>query len=318
MEKFSLVEALTKEGTLNDPEGIPSPEFARNAAVNWVSSLRQLSELRGSDSDYLGSISKLKAGNWDSRIENTAFSMFFSAVRRVASIREMESVTNTTACAADAVVLWYYALYDSARASLVLMSGGAKSNHAANADAWFREIAQRGLVPYPWRYGLTSLVKSDASTQLASLGHERANYINSEKLPMNLEWSKQVHLAYLSGSADWYRATAELQLKKEMGIDSFRSKDNKTLRDQRLKKKSIGLLHLASRYRGKANYRESIYLSSNQMGYTRAKVFISDLAKSAERFVADTAPIIERRVGQTKWREFLDSAKITAGFEFDF
>jgi hypothetical protein len=51
-------------------------------------------------------------------------------------------------------------------------------------------------------------------------------------------------------------------------------------------KRSIAFLHQASRYRGKANYRDAIYLACGKSVPKRLDVFIDDLAKGLISFSA--------------------------------
>ena len=70
---------------------------------------------------------------------------------------------------------------------------------------------------------------------------------------------------YLSGSAKWYawKTTEEVRKSpayKALGVSDFRTKAARSLRDACLSPRTMGFVHQASGYRGKANYREALFL----------------------------------------------------------
>ena len=83
-------------------------------------------------------------------------------------------------------------------------------------------------------------------------------------------------------------------------------------RDEILEKKNVGFLHQAYRYRGKANYREFLYLSYGNVDNKEDddwRNFINDMVVVAERFIGIAVVYAERRIKDNKMKLFLDDIK---------
>lgn len=66
----------------------------------------------------------------------------------------------------------------------------------------------------------------------------------------------------------------------------------------------MNFLVQAFRYRGKANYRDSIYLSYGADRTGTITSFVSDLSIVAERFLTMAARYVARRVERGTWQQF--------------
>lgn len=93
---------------------------------------------------------------------------------------------------------------------------------------------------------------------------------------------------------------------KALGVDNFRTKAARALRDEALRRKSICFLHEASRYRGKANYRDAIYLAYGKAVPKLADGFIDDLTTVLTSFSAMAAGYCSVRMGRERWKAFMD------------
>lgn len=91
-----------------------------------------------------------------------------------------------------------------------------------------------------------------------------------------------------------------------MGTQDFRTWDARVLRDAAYAKRGIAFLHQASRYRGKANYREAIYLAYGKSLPRQLDGFISDLARVSRGFAVMAAAYVSSRIGSDLWSNFLD------------
>jgi hypothetical protein len=78
------------------------------------------------------------------------------------------------------------------------------------------------------------------------------------------------------------------------------------MRDKLFSKKSVSFLHQASRYRGKANYRDAIYLAYGNSVSARLVGFIDDLASVLQGFTVMAAGYTSARMGQSLWKDFID------------
>src|SRR3546814_14320217 len=111
---------------------------------------------------------------------------------------------------------------------------------------------------------------------------------------------------YLSGTAKWEQWNCQERIKaeaafKDLGVDNFRSGPAKAMRDAAYRRRSIAFLQQASRYRGKANYRDAIFLAYGKTVAPRLEGLVDDLPVVLEGFTAMAAGYCrseERRVGK--------------------
>ena len=71
----------------------------------------------------------------------------------------------------------------------------------------------------------------------------------------------------------------------------------------------ISFLHCAFRYRGKANYRDAIYLTYGSGDLAAAGEFFGDLARCAQFLSLVALAFIERRIGRPHTKAFVDDLK---------
>ena len=80
----------------------------------------------------------------------------------------------------------------------------------------------------------------------------------------------------------------------------------RALRDAAFSRRGIAFLHEASRYRGKANYRDSIYLAYGRSVPRTLGSFLDDLAIALGGFAAMAAGYVSRRIGREAWIAFIE------------
>jgi hypothetical protein len=68
----------------------------------------------------------------------------------------------------------------------------------------------------------------------------------------------------------------------------------------------IAFLHQASRYRGKANYRDAIYLAYGTSVPTLLSGIVDDMLTVLKAFAAMAGAYCSLRMGKTAWTEFVD------------
>jgi hypothetical protein len=69
----------------------------------------------------------------------------------------------------------------------------------------------------------------------------------------------------------------------------------------------MGFVHQVSRYRGKANYREALFLAYGKNTETILKDFVAAQASVLRAFLAMAGAFSAKKLGNTLWDEFLDS-----------
>jgi hypothetical protein len=133
--------------------------------------------------------------------------------------------------------------------------------HIPLANLWLNNLAKRELIMPPFHLCLDSLVEKSYIEALKNNGYGAKITVN--QVPNNREEANAAHLSYFKGCADWYQEREKTDLRKQLKLENFRTKESKRFRDERLGRKKLGFLHMAYRFRGKAHYRDSIYLALN-------------------------------------------------------
>ena len=276
-----LYDRVIKQGTINEPDGKPQPHFALPSAVNWMRALRLLIEDEGINfANAEASYARQARRSMDARVENTVLEQLFLALHHLSALVQFQSGTNQSDYARIGILAWYYGITNAASAMTAAQAGSFQEDHAGTARLWDTEIAKRGLAMGPFGWRVSTLVEKLYKPEVASYrGNSNGKLL---KKPATKADALGAAAEYLSGSAKWYAwpVTEDLRRTKEfntLGVTDFRTKKAQQLRDNRLAKKCIGFLHQASRYRGKANYREALFLAYGSTTETKLIDFGDDL-----------------------------------------
>jgi hypothetical protein len=315
---FSLYNRFTSQGTLSDPDEVPDPLFALPSTINWMRALAILVQDRGltygSASAFYSAVQQ-RVGT--AKEENTIFEQLLFAVHQLSALEALRSSTSNADVARVGIVGWYYGIYSAASAMIAAQDGTIQDDHTGTATTWNRQFAANNRVMEPFSYRLSTLVKKDIGVEVAAL-RAGNGFLLTEKAT-DATQAFGACCAYLSGSADWWRWKAEKNLKssseyKRLGVSDFRTKAARTLRDARLTGKSTSFLHQAFRYRGKANYREALFLGYGNATETLLDGYADDLAIVLRGFVAMAGAFVAKRIGQPLWSEFLDDLERNRAF----
>ena len=169
----------------------------------------------------------------------------------------------------------------------------------------------------PFSLRVSSLVKSIYESEVAAM-RMGSTFVLTHAPSTALE-AHGACCAYLSGTAAWSRWKAEESLRatrefKMLNVTDFRSRAARDLRDLRLQGKAVSFLHQAFRYRGKANYREAVYLGYGTLTDVTLTDYIDDLASVLRGFVSMAGAFCAKRIGQPVWNEFVDDLEINRSF----
>jgi len=149
-------------------------------------------------------------------------------------------------------------------------SPSLRQTHASTARQWVRQIVESKLAMAPFGDWLGSLTKSDVEGEL--MGPDP-------------------------------KSSREF---KAMGVGNFRTKAARALRDDAFGKNSVCFLHEASRYRGKADYRDAIYLACGKAVPKLADGFMDDLTTVLTGFSAMAAGYCSVRKRRDRWKTFVE------------
>lgn len=314
-----IYDRITKVGTIHDPKGAPDPEFALPSTVNWVRALRILVD------HYDFSIHRLRCfyarvgrRTLTARQENTCMEQLLLALHQCSALRALRSVQCKSDTARIAIVSWYYGIYAAASAMVVAQDGSFQNDHTGTANTWDRQIAAHGLIPPPFSMRLSTLADPRRKLELSKF-RTAPVFALAGKPPVSVSESHGAAHAYLSGSASWWRWKAEKDIRasrdfRALGVKDFRSKAARNLRDSRLESRSVSFLHQAFRYRGKANYREALFLCYGVATEQRLGGYDDDLSAVLDAFVTASGIFCSRRLGSEVWKSFISDLEAQRAF----
>ena len=116
-------------------------------------------------------------------------------------------------------------------------------------------------------------------------------------------------MSYISGTAKHEAEKVENKVRrnndfKALGVSNFRGQRARELRDKALQKGCVNFLTQSFRYRGKANYRDSVFLCYGINYTTRIEQLMDDLLEVAEKYFRMAIHYIVMRIEQGTWEKF--------------
>ncbi|MER9847712.1 hypothetical protein NKJ55_10145, partial [Mesorhizobium sp. M0106] len=228
--------------------------------------------------------------------------------KRCGEIRAYD-VPNKADVARVGIVTWYYGVYGAASAMIAACDGSFPDNHAATAQQWDRQFPANGLAMAPFGDRLSNLLESTLKRELAPIRARGKHSLTT--VPATPEQAWGCCAEYLSGTAGWEQWNIQERLVddrefKALGVDNFRTLPARQIRDAWYAKRGLAFLHQASRYRGKANYRDAIFLAYGKSVERLLEGFIHDLADVLKSFSAMAAGYASMRMGRERWSAFID------------
>lgn len=306
-----LYKRITEQGTISEPEGKPNPAFALPSTVNWMRALALLVDdppvnFSTAKAFYTG----LGVGKraMSPQVENTILEQLFLSLHHLSALEQMQGGAAPADLARVGVLAWYYGIANASSAMTAAQNGSFQEDHSGTARMWDAEIAARGLAMPPFSWRVSSLVEKTYKPQIAAYRAGSKAVLLS--LPATKLDAAGAAAAYLSGSASWYawyvvedvRSSQEF---KDLGAANFMTKSAQQIRDKRLDTRSVGFLHQASRYRGKANYREALFLAHGKSTGTQLAGFVANQATVLRSFLAMAGAFASRKLGKDIWAEFV-------------
>ena len=320
MNQFSLFQRFLDQGTLTEEE-VPDPRYALPSTVNWMRAIAILVKDKdvnyASASQFFNQVSKSKM---PPRQENSVFEHLLLAMHQLAALRALQNVTVQADIVRVASVAWYYGIYAAATAMIAAQDGTVQDNHGKTANAWDRQLVQRKLILHPFDLRVSTLVEKDAQAEIDRI--RRSPKANLVVTPETAEDAHRTLCGYLSGTTEWRARTIKETLKessefKKLGVTEFRTKVARTLRDDRLSKQAASFLHQAIRFRGKANYREALYLAHGSHVGPTISGFVLDMADVLEAFLAMAGAFAFKHLGADLKRAFSKDLDEHRSFSLD-
>lgn len=313
-----LYNRIINDGTINEPGGKPDPQFALPSTVNWMHALRILVESQSVNFDTASAFyvnqGKRSAGIL---VENTVLEQLFLSLHHLSALEQFRSGVNGADYARVGILAWYYGIANAASAMTAAQSDSFQEDHAGTARLWDEQIAGRGLAMEPFNWRVSSLVEKTYKPEVAKYRHGSTGKLQVK--PTSMTDALGAAAGYLSGSAKWHAWQSMENLKrsreyKDLEVSNFRTKVAQELRDERLRRKSIGFLHQAARYRGKANYREALFLAYGSGTETILSGFVDDMVEVLRAFLAMAGAFAKRKIGKNLWSEFVTDVDAKRAF----
>lgn len=318
---MTLYDRIVNTGTIAEPKGVPKPEFALPSTINWMRSLAIALETQPINYQNAKAFySNVQRRKMPDQQENTIFEQLLFALHQCSALHALCKAPNKADVARVGIVTWYYGIYAGGSAMVTAQDGSFQDDHSSTAAVWDKQIASRGYAMQPFELRLPSLVKKETDLELERLLNV-PRFALSGHSPTNNDEAYAARHGYLSGSANWWRWKTEENIRsssefRALKVDNFRSKVARDIRDNRLKNRSIGFLHQASRYRGKANYREALFLGYGSSVETTLAKYVDDLAAVLDAFVCAAGVFCSLKIGKTAWEEFVSELEEKRSFSF--
>jgi hypothetical protein len=294
-------------------EDQPNPRFAFQGTVNWVRSLAIILEQEvANESDVekkYTSVSPRKKPNADA--DTLTCSQLLMGIHNYISLNEnAKNQVNPYIHCRSNIVSWYYGIYFSASAMIAATSASRQETHAKTADKWFEDIVEPGYSCSVFEFSFDNLVKKETDAQIQTL--RAGNSCDLNTYPSTEEEALGGVMSYLNGTGDYYRWHKCEALRKNLKVDHFRTGKARKARDNVLQNQKICFLHQAFRFRGKANYRDSIFLSYGSDNSDKVEQFNNDLSYISEKFLLMAMHYCSRRLGPVTWSRFAEDLRVNA------
>ena len=300
----------------------PAPRFAFQGTVNWM---RALSIAVDSDefstealTDFYRNTQR-RQPNPES--DTLAFECLLMALHNIASLEELESIENKYSIVRSAIIAWYYSLYYSSKAMLAAVNASNPQTHTKTGAIWQTDVIERNLIIMPFSLSITDLRPSNITESIQTLRGTNRHDLNTTP-----ETDEQVYgalVSYLKGTANYEKWKIEEKVKsssqfKALNVNNFRTNAAKELRDTALERRHANILTQAFRYRGKANYRDAIYLSYGADNSEAINTFVSDLSAVAKAYAFMVAHYLPKRVEREAWQQYGEDLNENSMFTLPF
>lgn len=303
----------------------PTPRFAFLGTVNWMRALSILVENGFFENEkikaHYSSVSRRRV---NPKADTAVFENMMMAFHNQASlVRLTEDIKHPYDICRSAIISWYYSTYFTGSAMIAAASGSQQETHALTAKVWQSDIVDAGLVMSPFSLNLSSLVKKDIEAKISNYRGSNNHELNKYDENDIEAWAWGAVVSYLKGTWGYEKERIEKRIKKSdrefkgLGVTDFRTKKAKDLRDEQLAKHEVNYLIQAFRYRGKANYRDSIFLSYGDDNSDKIKIFVQDLEKVSRAFQRMAAYYLSRRVEKDTWPKFIADMKENSRLSID-
>lgn len=307
---------------LFDHQNQPTPQFAFQGTVNWMRALAILVDSASFESLSLSQFYRnVQRRQPNLEADTLAFECLLMALHNVASLNEFQRTEDKYSVVRPAIIAWYYSLYYSSKSMLAAVSGSNPDTHAMAGRLWQSDTVDRNLIIPPFSYSISDLTPNNISNCVELL--RGTNPHNLNQAPVTEEQAYGAVISYLKGTAEYEKWRTEEKVKstsqfRQLNVVNFRTRAAQEVRDLALARCHVNILVQAFRYRGKANYRDAIYLSYGLDFSETLTTFVSDMATVAKAYAFMVSHYLPRRVERGVWGRFGEDLAVNSRFDLPF
>jgi len=316
-ESKFLFNRLTPEGKSD------GPLWALKSSVYWMRALAIIVEDRDFSrtelNDFYQPVERRRpdsGGLTNDAVDDKAFGALLMAQHYQAALKAFSGSDDLDAfvISRSAIVTWYYVIYEISIAMVNAHSDAHTESHIALINTWHTSILKRSTPAAvgPFSLRLDSLVKRETDATIKT--YRDSSTFKLTQAPTDYDEAWGAVCAYLNGTAKRDREEVEQRILSQSSFENFRTQAARADRDKALHKKKVNFLNQAFRYRGKANYRDSLYLSyggedvhivSGQSDRETLTHYLDDLANVGAAYLQMASTFVSKRVVETSWNSFL-------------
>lgn len=256
------------------------PTFARQSTINWMKALRFeiINEHGSSTKEQFESCVRHFKNAYPKKLaplnNRYIFESLYSSLTGCLALQTVaKNASKESWMLPTAIVSWYYSVYFSVLSMFGSTGQTIDDNHASVYRAFGSNLSDQ--MPHPLNMKAAHVNNEEYSSLLPQYP-SASSFSLSKTFPESEDAAKGMLLEYLSGNAKYYTWLTKDRILKKAGYSDFRTKIAKEERNRQLPK-TIAFMHCAFRYRGKANYRDGIYLTYGKASADETKAFLEDM-----------------------------------------
>ena len=307
---------------LLDARDQSEPTYALLGSANWMRALAIKSANLANDPTAAMQFysERAKEPRCSVDVGVKALENHYKALRYLAALKSFASSSNVYDLIQSAIISWYYAIYFASKAFILPKSSDVADTHAKVAKQLQHSVILRGLLISPFDMNAPTIVEKEFE-QYVSKNYPCKSFelINEPKTPMD---AQSALVAYLRGTAKYRQEIVKQDLRKtadfkNLKVDNFRTIKARMLRDEWLRKHHVNILVQAFRYRGKANYRDGLYLSYGEDQIKKMSQWTVDMHSVARAFMVMLTTYLLHHVPTELWKEYCSDIKLHTRFNLD-
>lgn len=286
------------------------PTFALQSTLNWMNALSfEITKEHGGTTkqkydscrNIFKSNTKIRSG--DINLAPIFGPLYHSLNFTVSLISLKENEVSGPWMFPGAIVSWYYAVYNSFKSILASLDSRETETHSSLIKA-LNGQSLRPKLPHP--FNMIAIRKKNVNYNTVFPDYpDSKSYDLSKSFTESRSAARGMILQYLNGTAKWESEKVKKRVLSKEDFDNFRTKKARKIRNEHLSNE-INFMNCAFRYRGKANYRDSMFINYGRDNSLLDMTFIENMVIVAKFSFLCGFAYAERRIGKQNAKNFLD------------